>query len=163
MDVSGRLITELVYDELKSIKYNKSFLAKKGKNYMLLNNFGERITENNFLDIEPVYQLNPQSRYSNPGYSYLKVKYSNLKYGLIDQVKLEIIEGEFDDIQSEFQNKLLVKQNGKFGLYNVLSKAFEINAEYDQLTHIKGVYYGFKGKEIFKIKSGANVVTTKLK
>ena len=92
----------------------------------------------------------------------MKVQNSNNKYGIIDKLGSEVVAPMFDDVLSEAKNVVIVKNNSKFGLYDLLKKSMVLPSEYDQVIFDKTGYYGFKGNDIYLISKRGNYKATKL-
>ncbi len=150
MDLYGKMKTKLEFNEINSIS-NDLLVARKKDDWLLMNNNGETLTDKTYKKIEPLVNHEKQGYYSSKNFSYLQVKYKNGKYGIIDKVGNEIVGPIFEDLLSESKNIVQVKNNGKFGLFNLLTKKEILPYEYDQITSSKKGYYVFKGKDIYLI------------
>ena len=162
MDFYGKMITKFDFELIESLS-SDIYVAKKKNNWYLLNNNGAEINGKSYKNIERITdKVKQQSYYASKNFSYLKVQNSNNKYGIIDKLGSEVVAPMFDDVLSEAKNVVIVKNNSKFGLYDLLKKSMVLPSEYDQVIFDKTGYYGFKGNDIYLISKRGNYKATKL-
>ncbi|MFH6998095.1 WG repeat-containing protein [Flavobacterium sp. FlaQc-57] len=157
LDSFGKVITPCEYSSINKVlnkgNYSKNYIyiAQKNKKYILLDKSGQQITENSFSRISPVPYINTSGYYeSEARFSYLTYQNNN-KNGLLDMLGQEVLETKYTDILGETNNNLLVKLNGKVGIYNLLTKKETIPCIYDQIVLDKSGTYGVMGSTIFSI------------
>ncbi len=158
----GKPVTEIEYTTLESLKDRDSdqpmYRAAKGKQYFLVNEQGRVVSEGDFLDLSPLYRKHRESYYS-PSYNYLKVKGKNAKYGVIDKLGKTIMAPQFEDVVSEDDNLLVVRSNGKCGMYSLLAQKQLVDFKYDNIIRSSTHYLGFLGTEIDFISIRSDEVT----
>jgi len=157
LDSFGKVITPCEYTSISKVlnkgNYSKNYIyiAQKNKKYILLDKSGQQITENSFTRISPVPYINTSGYYEYEAkFSYLTYQNNN-KNGLLDMLGQEVLETKYTDILGETNNNLLVKLNGKVGIYNLLTKKETIPCIYDQIVWDKSGTYGVLGSTIFSI------------
>ncbi len=147
----GKQVTEIEYTTLEPLKDRDGdqpmYRAAKGKQFFLLNEQGRVVTEGNFSDIAPLYRTQRESYYA-PSFLYLKAKDKNGKYGVIDKLGKTLMEPQFEDVVSENDNLLVIRSNGKCGLYSLLSQKQVVDFKYDNIIRSTTNYIGFVGTEI---------------
>ncbi len=162
MDIYGKLITKLEYDEIQTLK-GGFMTARKKSNWYFLSNEGQVLTDKGYAGIFPVVNAANSYSYGNyANYTYLSIKGKDGKFGLIDKLGNEILPVSFEEISAEAQNTLITKKNGKFGLYNLLSKQSTLPNEYDQIVFSNNRFYGFKGKDVYMITNYGKINVKKL-
>lgn len=169
LDSFGKLIAPCEYESIdkvvsKNNNYSSSFvfIAKKNKKYILLDKNAQQISAVSYSKISPVAYLNKNSSYYDESkFSYLMFQNNN-KAGLLDMFGQQVMESNYEEIIGENNNILLVKQKGKIGVYNLLTKTETIPCVYDQLILDANGNYAVKGKEIFSIDLNDNTKTVKL-
>ncbi len=162
MDFYGKMITKFDFDLIESLS-SEIYIAKKKNNWFLLNSNGSEINKNSYKNIERIFNKANQNHYvTSKRFSYLKAQNSKGKYGIIDKLGAEVVPPIFDDILTESANVVIIKNNSKFGLYNLLKKSIVVPSEYDQIIFDKKGYYGFKGNDIYLISNRGSYKATKL-
>lgn len=147
----GKPVTEIVYTTLEALKDRDGdqpmYRAAKGKQFFLLNEQGRVVSEGDFTDISPLYRTHRESYYA-PSFLYLKAKGKNGKYGVIDKLGKTLMEPQFEDVVSEDDNLLVIRSNGKCGLYSLLAQKQVVEFKYENLIRSTTNYIGFAGTEI---------------
>lgn len=168
LDSFGKVISPCEYSSidkvLKKDGYSKNYLyiAQKNKKFVLLDKSGQQITTNSFSGISPVPYINTTSSYDSEGrFSYLTYQNNN-KTGLLDMLGQEVLETKYTDIIGETNNNLIVKLNGKIGIYNLLTKKETIPCIYDQIILDKSGSYGILGNDVFALTITDSAQTVKL-
>lgn len=150
MDLYGKMKTKMQYNEIISIS-NDLLVAKENGSATLMNNNGEVLTVKKYKEIIALIDQQQNSYYSSKKFSYLQVLHDNNKYGIVDKLGNEVVGPIFEDLLSESKNIVQAKNNGKMGLYSILTKKEVLPFEYDQITYSKRGYYAFKGNDIYLI------------
>lgn len=168
LDSFGKVITPCEYTSIEKVlkkdNYSKNFIyiAQKNKKFILLDKSGQQVTTNSFSGISPVPFINTNGYYdSEARFSYLSYQNNN-KTGLLDMLGQEVLETKYTEITGEINNNLLVKLNGKVGIYNLLNKKETIPCIYDQIVFDKNGTYGILGNAIFAINITDNSKSVKL-
>nr|WP_315249654.1 WG repeat-containing protein [uncultured Flavobacterium sp.] len=169
LDSFGKLIAPCEYESIdkvvsKNNNYSSNFvfIAKKNKKFVLLDKNAQQISAIAYSNISPVTFLNKSgSYYDESKFSYLMCQNNN-KAGLLDMMGQQVMESNYEEIVGENNNILLVKQKGKIGAYNLLTKTETLPCVYDQIILDANGNYGVKGKEIFSIDLNDNTKTVKL-
>ncbi|WP_281636531.1 WG repeat-containing protein [Flavobacterium marginilacus] len=169
LDSFGKLIAPCEYESIdkvvsKNNNYSSNFvfIAKKDKKFVLLDKNAQQISAAAYSNISPVTFLNKNgSYYDESKFSYLMFQNNN-KAGLLDMLGQQVMESNYEEIIGENNNLLLVKQKGKIGVYNLLTKTETIPCVYDQIVLDPNGNYGVKGKEIYSIDLNDNTKTVKL-
>lgn len=169
LDSFGKLIAPCEYESIdkvvsKNNNYSSNFvfIAKKDKKFILLDKNAQQISAAAYSNISPVTFLNKNgSYYDESKFSYLMFQNNN-KAGLLDMLGQQVMESNYEEIIGENNNLLLVKQKGKIGVYNLLTKTETIPCVYDQIVLDPNGNYGVKGKEIYSIDLNDNTKTVKL-
>lgn len=156
LDESGNLVLKHKYDELKILSNgdgNPFIDARIGKKHYLLNGEGSQVCKDVARKFDIIGAMSCRSYYSRH-FSFLKVQMKNGKYKIIDKVGKSMSEPIFDDIADEYKNTFMVAENGKWGLYHLLSKKMVVASEFDLLIFDKDHFIGLKGNnaEIIKIR-----------
>ncbi|MEM6964102.1 MAG: WG repeat-containing protein [Bacteroidota bacterium] len=159
MDTYGKMILPLSYDKIKPLD-GKLFIAKKEKDHYLMDNTGNKLTPQPYRDIQPI--ANGDKKYYRNQFSYLKAKTKDGQYGIIDKFGSQVINPMFEDLGAEKNNNVIVKENGKYGLYNIIKKTSTLPAAYDQIIFDENTVYAMKKNEVFKISIGREVQVTKM-
>lgn len=94
------------------------------------------------------------------------------KYLLITQNKTEILK-DIEDFKNIYNGYYIIQTNKKFGIYNMITKSWKINAEYDSIKRFdykdfyrpkeefKNIkYYGLKSGKIYLFTNSCEIVTT---
>jgi hypothetical protein len=168
LDSFGKVITPCEYTSIEKVlkkdNYSKNFIyiAQKNKKFILLDKSGQQVTTNSFSGISPVPFINTNGYYdSEARFSYLSYQ-NNDKTGLLDMLGQEVLETKYTEITGEINNNLLVKLNGKVGIYNLLNKKETIPCIYDQIVFDKNGTYGILGNAIFAVNITDNSKSVKL-
>lgn len=162
MDFYGKMLTKFDYDLIEPLS-SEIYIAQKKNNWTLLNSNGSSLNDKTYKNIERITdKAKQQSYYNANNFSYLKVQSSNKKYGIIDKLGSELVAPMFEDVMSEATNVVIVKNDNKYGLYDLLKKSMVLKNEYDHIIFDKKGYYGFKGKDIYFIAKRGNYKATKL-
>jgi len=168
LDSFGKVITPCEYTSIEKVlkkdNYSKNFIyiAQKNKKFILLDKSGQQVTTNSFSGISPVPFINTNGYYdSEARFSYLSYQNGN-KTGLLDMLGQEVLETKYTEITGEINNNLLVKLNGKVGIYNLLNKKETIPCIYDQIIFDKNGTYGILGNTIFAVNITDNSKSIKL-
>lgn len=168
LDSFGKVITPCEYTSIEKVlkkdNYSKNFIyiAQKNKKFILLDKSGQQVTTNSFSGISPVPFINTNGYYdSEARFSYLSYQNNN-KTGLLDMLGQEVLETKYTEITGEINNNLLVKLNGKVGIYNLLNKKETIPCIYDQIVFDKNGTYGILGNAIFAVNITDNSKSVKL-
>jgi len=127
----------------------------------MLNEEGTEILQKKFKEIYAIPEIS-KDNYSRKYSSFLKVQDASGKYGVMDKLGSIILEAQFEDIVGESKNKLLVIKNGKYGLYDMLTRLQEIEFEYDQLLKNGDSFIGIKGSDFYTIDLQPTKKVTKL-
>jgi len=153
MDLYGKMKTKLEFDNINVLS-NELLVAKKKNKFQLLDMGGAKISEKAYDEIDIVIDHSKkQYSYSAPTFTYLKVKIGKKKYALLDKLGNKIEGHYFEDVISESQNMIIVKKDGKLGLFNLLNKKLVVPYEYDQISDSNGTLYGFKGNDVYLIST----------
>lgn len=168
LDSFGKVLTPCEFVSIEKISkkdnYSRSYIyiAQKNKKFSLLDKSGQQITTNTFSGISPVPYINTTGGYDSEGrFSYLSYQ-NNAKMGLLDMLGQEVLETKYTEIVGETNNNLLVKLNGKMGIYNLLNKNEVIPCIYDQIILDKSGSYGIQGSVVYALNITDNSKTVKL-
>jgi len=168
LDSFGKVLTPCEYGSIEKVSkkdgYSRSYvyIAQKNKKFILLDKSGQQISTNAFLGLSPVPFINTGGGYDSEGrFSYLSYQNNN-KTGLLDMLGQEVLETKYSEIVGETNNNLLVKLNGKMGIYNLLGKNEIIPCIYDQIILDKNGSYGIQGNVVYLINITDNSKTVKL-
>nr|WP_315194892.1 WG repeat-containing protein [uncultured Flavobacterium sp.] len=168
LDSFGKVLTPCEYVSIEKISkkdnYSRSYvyIAQKNKKFSLLDKSGQQITTNTFSGISPVPYINTTGGYDSEGrFSYLSYQ-NNAKMGLLDMLGQEVLETKYTEIVGETNNNLLVKLNGKMGIYNLLNKNEVVPCIYDQIILDKSGSYGIQGSVVYALNITDNSKTVKL-
>ncbi len=168
MDLYGKETLPIEYSSIKLVNAgsgssNLYIAIKKGK-WFLFNSSGKQVTQDSYSEIKIIPSKNGQRTYSYhaPKYSYLKAKKSNGKYIVIDKVGTLIDIPEFEEISGETKNLLMVKNNGKYGLYSILLNKQVLPFEYDQIiVAATDKSYGMIGNDFYELITRGGTMTAK--
>lgn len=146
LDSNGEIVLKTKYSDIKLLDRYPNIFVVKEKNKTLLFHKG-RLSSKRYKSVAPLYKVGYNS-YSNE--KYIIVQCDNGKFGLIDKLEVEVVPCKFQEIKMELKdNLILVKENDKVGIYNILKQKYIIPAIFKQIViEKKGVYYGFKGLEV---------------
>jgi hypothetical protein len=153
MNTYGEMITKMEYDEIRNLSTNyydqsKLMVGKKKNKSFLLDHSGKLINEEGYLEISKLpsgYPINENN------YNYLKYTTAKSKQGLMDKLGKIITPAEFDGIDSESNNLMIVKKDGKNGVYHILQKEYVIPCEFDNIFGTDSGYIGVKENNYYKI------------
>lgn len=94
------------------------------------------------------------------------------KYQLINQNNTEILK-DIENFTSIYKGYYIIQTNKKFGIYNMITKSWKINSEYDSIKRFdykdfyrpkeefKNIkYYGLKSGKIYLFTNSYEIVTT---
>jgi hypothetical protein len=159
----GKQMIATEYESLQSFKegyYDNAtvYIAKKGKNYFLINEQGRVISESDITEITPLYRKSQASYYSQK-FTYMKVKAKNGKFGIMDKVGKMIVAPQFDDVVSEDDNLMVVRSKGKCGMYSLLGQKQILPFEYDLITRANDSFIGITGNDIDFLNISSDQVT----
>lgn len=161
LDKYGKLVTKLDYSSITTLKYGGYreqgvYKAEKNGEFVLLSESGNLITEKMFKEIQGV--SNRVQEYYSDGISfqYLKFKTKNSSFGLLDLAGMVILEPKYDDIIFEMNNILVVENEGKVGLYNLLGGKEVLPLTYDNIIPGKNSFIAIKGNEFSRVTINGN-------
>jgi len=127
----GKEILPIKYDQINYYQqYNWFLVSKNGVNNIIHSDgkkvFGNKYTSTSKLDYY---------------FKYILVE-KNEKFGIIDKNGNSITSITFDAIDKNYNgNFFIIKQNGKWGLYNIIFKQFLIEPAYDAIKLLSNNYY----------------------
>ena len=152
INLEGKEISEIVYDEIKTLKgVENSILVKKDDKYGLLNCKGSKILYTVYDDI------------TNFGEDYINgyiTKNEEGKYGIVNVSGETILENNYDEIINIYNDKyFVIVENGKQQLINK-DKEKVLNENFDEIKQItaSGVVYIKDGKYGFMDFEGNAVI-----
>jgi hypothetical protein len=153
IDSQGNPVSGIKFDEIKlSIKLfsNKGLnIVRKGEKYFFAQNDGKAKGKKTYKNVEPFYNYTGSYYY---GKLYYKVVDKKDHVGLADIYGKEIVRPEFDDVISGYENLVVVKKEGKVGLYHVLKKKMLLPIEYDTIILKSSGLYAINENNFYKIK-----------
>lgn len=128
MDLNGKQITDLIYDEIKTIKGTEnSILVKQDGKVGLLNSKGIKIAEPQYSQI-----MNFGEDYKN---GYITVNLEN-KYGLISFSGEKILANNYEKIENIYHDKyFVIQESGKQKLIDKEGNT-KINENFDEIKQI---------------------------
>ncbi len=160
MDIYGNMLTKVIFDEIKSVSNSNSYygrkkmryyLAIKDNKYVFFNSDGEKIKTLNYKEIKPSYTFNDYGKYITDK-QYVAVKANNKKYGLVDILGKVVIPQKFDNILCRKGNHVIVKNNKKIGIYNIILQKTTVDIKYDQIFWSKNGLIAKLGNNFFNIE-----------
>jgi len=169
LDQYGNIVTEIIYDGIKSVSKSNSYYGSSSKlyiavlagKYYFMNNSGEKINKTPYKLIKPLYTLGSYNKYSADK-SYIIVKGAKGKFGLVDIFGKEVIKQQFDDIINKKDNYVIVKIKKKLGVYDILKGKIIIPIEYDQFFLEKDNIIVRTGNSFFRVEISDTIKLYKL-
>ncbi len=131
LNLNGKALLPIEYDEIFYYKQKEWFLVVKGGISNIINRKGENIFGKKYTSISKIdYNLN-----------YLLAE-KNENFGVINAFGKEITPLIFEAINSNYDDsRFIVKQKGKWGVYDIFFKQFLITPNYDKIKKISSGYY----------------------
>ena len=170
MDIYGNMLTKVIFDEIKSVSNSNSYygrkkmryyIAIKDNKYVFFNSDGEKTKTLNYKEIKPSYTFNDYGKYITDK-QYVAVKANNKKYGLVDILGKVVIPQKFDNILCRKGNHVIVKNNKKIGIYNIILQKTTVDIKYDQIFWSKNGLIAKLGNKFFDIKLNTPVEIKKI-
>ncbi len=130
VDAKGKIIIEPTYKEIKSIgdNYQNGYIVINEKNkYGVIDFTGNQVLENKYDDISQVYGNN------------MYIIQENGKYKLIKKSGETVLK-DFDSIKSIDDERIIIKEDGKYGIKNISGKEV-VPAKYQDLEYTFSNYY----------------------
>ncbi|RPD95833.1 WG repeat-containing protein [Aureibaculum marinum] len=127
----GEVLLPIKYDQINYYQqYNWFLVSKNGVDNIIYSDgkkvFGNKYTSTSKLDYY---------------FKYILVE-KNGKFGIIDKNGNSITPITFDAIDKNYNgNFFIIKQNGKWGLYNIIFKKYLIKPAYDAIKLLSNNYY----------------------
>ena len=162
IDLSGKKITKANYTSIESLPYKEGeLLAKSEKNvYILTSNGNEKIKLESDVDIVADGYLDNNNSNNKSGYITSKVTNNGMMYGYIDYKGKKILDMEYDKIErlSTEENYLIVRKNGKYGVYK--NNDIVINCNYQELMYEEdmNIYFVKRGNNYGALDIKGNII-----
>ena len=157
LSLSGDPLTEFNYDAIKVLENDSKrglYLGSRKDEMFLLDANGKVLNEGGYEDVRPLPKIDAGSKYyyNSLSFNYLIVLKENAStVNIIDKAGAVITDKSFDDVIGEYNNQLLVKANGKYGVYSLLTRAWVIEAKYDQLIMEESHFMAFDNNKTYMI------------
>lgn len=166
IDLAGKQITDVMYDEVSSLQDRPGrILVKKDNQYGILDNNGNMVVDLKYDSISADGYYSVDTAYENMGYIVSKKTKNGVNFGYINPVGEIVLDVKYESIERalEYSDKtpyLIVMQNGKKGVFKNKKKMIDCNYQkiyYSELSKVfivnKNGKYGFyklDGKVILK-------------
>lgn len=136
IDINGKKLTKAQFNSIESLPYKEGeILAKTDNNiYVLKENGKEKVKLENDIEIIADGYYNEENA-EKSGYIISKPTSDGMMYGYINYKGKKILDTEYDKIERIMSedNYLIVKKNGKYGLYK--NNDVIINCNYQDMTY----------------------------
>ncbi len=162
IDLNGKKITKANYTGIESLPYKEGeLLAKTEKNvYILTSNGKEKMKLGSDVDIVADGYLDNNNSNIKSGYITSKVTNNGMMYGYIDCKGKKILDIEYDKIErlSTEENYLIVRKNGKYGVYK--NNDVIINCNYQELKYEEdmNIYFVKRGNTYGALDIKGNII-----
>ena len=147
---SGDILLPIQYDELYYVAKEDWFVVTQNGISTILDSKGKKIFGNKYTSVSKLDYY----------FKFILVE-KNGKFGIVDKLGNTISPLTFDAVEKEFNDHFfIVKQNGKWGLYNLIFRKFLLEPSYDHIKMLSNNYYLVKNqnsKTLIDILSGKKV------
>ena len=130
-DLNGKELLPIEYDGITYNEQKEWYLVVKNGVSNIINNKSENIFGKKYTSISNI----------DYNFNYLLAKKNN-KFGIINASDQEITSFIFDAVETKFDNtRFIVKQNKKWGIYDIYFKQFLVKPNYDNIKKLSKGYY----------------------
>ena len=142
IDLSGKKVTNAIYEELDSLPYKEGeLLVKQDGKYGVINIKGNEIVKNEYDSIAVDGYYTDENSYKYSGYIVSRTTDQGYRYGYIDYKGSLLLETEYNeleritDIEDNENAYLIGAKNGQYGV--IKNKDNILNNEYQSIRYDK--------------------------
>lgn len=137
IDINGKKLTKADFNSIESLPYKEGEIVAKSDNnvYILKENGKEKVKLENDVEIIADGYYDKENSNEKSGYIISKQTSNGMMYGYINSKGKQILDIEYDRIERIMNdnNYLIVKKNGKYGLYK--NNDVIINCNYQEMLY----------------------------
>lgn len=168
IDLSGRKITNAIYDEIDTLEFKEGeLLVKKDNKYGVININGITLVKNIYDKIESDKFYENENQYKNSGYIVTKTTEEGYRKGYVNLEGKEIVSTIYNDLYritalNSDNIYIICAQNGKYGIIKdgkkIIPNEYQsiiYNEDNNLVTVLKGKKYGvmtLEGKTIIPVE-----------
>lgn len=142
IDLSGKKVTNAIYEELDSLPYKEGeLLVKQDGKYGVINIKGNKLVKNEYDSIQVDGYYTDENSYKYSGYIVSTTTDQGYRYGYIDYKGSLLLETEYNeleritDIEDNENAYLICAKNGQYGV--IKNKDNILNNEYQSIRYDK--------------------------
>ena len=142
IDLSGKKVTNAIYEELDSLPYKEGeLLVKQDGKYGVINIKGNKLVKNEYDSIQVDGYYTDENSYKYSGYIVSTTTDQGYRYGYIDYKGSLLLETEYNeleritDIEDNENAYIICAKNGQYGV--IKNKDNILNNEYQSIRYDK--------------------------
>ena len=149
IDLSGKKVTNAIYEELDSLPYKEGeLLVKQDGKYGVINIKGNKLVKNEYDNIQVDGYYTDENSYKYSGYIVSTTTDQGYRYGYIDYKGSVLLETEYNeleritDIEDNENAYLICAKNGQYGVIKNKDNILNNDKSNDVLVIEKSKKYG---------------------